>query len=72
MNHLSPPAPLLANLGQANSDVYMTDFGMAVLLNAQERTVEEFEEMVGAAGWKIEEIWQTRGSCLSEIVCGKT
>jgi hypothetical protein len=42
---------------------------MAVLLNAQERTAGEFEEMVGAGGWKIE-IWQTR-SCLSEIVCVK-
>jgi hypothetical protein len=71
MNNLAPPAPLLANLGQANSDVYTTDFTMAVLLNAQERTAGEFEEMMGAAGWKIEEIWQTRGSCLSEIVCVK-
>lgn len=71
MNNLAPPAPLLANLGQAYSDVYTTDFTMAVLLNAQERTVGEFEEMTSAAGWKISQIYQTAGSCLSEIVCEK-
>ncbi|KAF8887585.1 S-adenosyl-L-methionine-dependent methyltransferase [Infundibulicybe gibba] len=51
-NHPTPPAPLLANLGEANSDVYTTDFVMATLFNAQERTLGEFMEMTQEAGWK--------------------
>ncbi|KAF8520309.1 S-adenosyl-L-methionine-dependent methyltransferase [Gautieria morchelliformis] len=65
------PPPLLTNFGEANSDVYTTDYTMAVLLNAQERTLGEFEEMLAAAGWKIEIVYQTVGSCLSQIVCSK-
>ncbi|KAF8889568.1 S-adenosyl-L-methionine-dependent methyltransferase [Infundibulicybe gibba] len=38
-NPPTPPAPLLANLGETNSDVYTTDFTMAALLNARERTL---------------------------------
>jgi hypothetical protein len=66
---LDAPAPLLANLGEANSDVYTTDFTMAALLNAQERTLGEFKDITEAAGWKIEKIYQTVGSSLSQIVC---
>jgi len=66
---LSAPYPLLANFGEAYSDVYTTDFTMAALLNAQERTLGEFKEMTKAAGWEIEHIYQTVGSSLSQIVC---
>ncbi|KAE9386492.1 S-adenosyl-L-methionine-dependent methyltransferase [Gymnopus androsaceus JB14] len=66
---LPTPAPLLSNLGEANSDVYTTDFTMAALLNAQERTLGEFHSMLNEAGWEIETIYQAVGSSLSQIVC---
>ncbi|KAF9492857.1 S-adenosyl-L-methionine-dependent methyltransferase [Pleurotus eryngii] len=62
-------SPLLANLGEASSDVYTTDFTMAALLNSQERTLGEFKEMVEEAGWAIEKVYQTAGSSFSQIVC---
>ncbi|KAF8870330.1 S-adenosyl-L-methionine-dependent methyltransferase [Infundibulicybe gibba] len=67
----TPPAPLLANLGEANSGVYFLDFSMASLFNSQERTLGEFQEMVREAGWKIERVFQTSGNPLSHIVCVK-
>ncbi|KAF8889653.1 S-adenosyl-L-methionine-dependent methyltransferase [Infundibulicybe gibba] len=70
-NPPAPPAPLLANLGETNSDVYTTDFTMAALLNAQERTLGEFKEITQEAGWRIEQILQTSGSSLSQIICVK-
>ncbi|KAJ8519754.1 hypothetical protein ONZ45_g3358 [Pleurotus djamor] len=63
------PSPLLANLGEANADVYTTDFTMAALLNAQERTLGEFNEIIDESGWSIEKIYQTAGSVFSQIVC---
>lgn len=65
------PEPLLANLGEANAEVYTIDFSMAGLFNAQERTLGEFKEITGDSGWGIEEIFQTSGSSLSHIVCVK-
>ncbi|KAF8870322.1 hypothetical protein BD779DRAFT_1681279 [Infundibulicybe gibba] len=67
----TPPAPLLANLGEANSDIYTLDFSMAALHNAQERTLEDFKEMTQAAGWKVERVFQSSGSTLGQIVCTK-
>jgi len=69
---ISAPSPLLANLGQMNSDVYLTDFTMAALLNAQERTLGEFHDMLKDSGWDIEVIHQAVGSSLSQIVCKGT
>ncbi len=66
---IKAPSTLLANLGEANSDVYTTDFTMAALLNSQERTLGEFKEMVEEAGWTIRKVYQTAGSSFSQIVC---
>ncbi|KAF4580764.1 hypothetical protein EYR38_003050 [Pleurotus pulmonarius] len=66
---IQPPSPLLANLGEVNSDAYTTDFTMAALLNSQERTLGEFKEMVEEAGWTIQKVYQTAGSLFSQIVC---
>ncbi|KAL1761988.1 S-adenosyl-L-methionine-dependent methyltransferase [Schizophyllum commune] len=71
MNSLNPPAPLLPNLGQAFSEVYLMDLTMAVLANGQERTIGELKEMTEAAGWQIVRIHQTPGCCFGEIVCKK-
>ncbi|KAF8887615.1 S-adenosyl-L-methionine-dependent methyltransferase [Infundibulicybe gibba] len=65
----SPPAPLLANFGEVNSDAYLLDFTMMAVTGGQERTLGEFEEITQGAGWKIE--WVFQGSSLSEIVCVK-
>lgn len=68
---LEAPAPLLANLGPVNSDVYLTDFTMAALLNSQERTLDEIKDILGLSGWKLDRVYQTVGSNLTQFVCTK-
>ncbi|KAI4526449.1 S-adenosyl-L-methionine-dependent methyltransferase [Schizophyllum commune Loenen D] len=53
MNRLDPPAPLLPNLGQANSEVYLMDMTMAVMTAGQERTIGQFDALTKKAGWQI-------------------
>ncbi|EIN04073.1 S-adenosyl-L-methionine-dependent methyltransferase [Punctularia strigosozonata HHB-11173 SS5] len=65
------PSPLLANLGEASAEVYFIDFAMTALFNGQERTLGEFKEMAEQAGWKIEKVYQTVGSRISQVVCSK-
>ncbi|TFK36398.1 S-adenosyl-L-methionine-dependent methyltransferase [Crucibulum laeve] len=67
----NPPPILLANLGEGNPIVYRTDFVMHALIQAREWPLGEFEGMTKEAGWKIESIYQTRGTAMSVIVCGK-
>lgn len=43
---IKTPSPLLANLGEATSAAYITDFTMAALLIPQERTLGEFKGLV--------------------------
>ncbi|KAA1478056.1 S-adenosyl-L-methionine-dependent methyltransferase [Dentipellis sp. KUC8613] len=47
------PAPLLANYGAVNEMGYNLDIDMFVVLNAQERTVGQFDRVLKNAGWKI-------------------
>ncbi|KAL1735490.1 S-adenosyl-L-methionine-dependent methyltransferase [Schizophyllum commune] len=71
MNQLDPPAPLLPNLGQANSEVYMMDMTMAVMTAGQERTIGQFDALAKEAGWQIINVHQSAGSCFGEIICRK-
>jgi hypothetical protein len=68
---MEAPSPLLANLGESMAEVYLVDFGMTALFGSQERTLEEFKEMTEQAGWRIDRVYQTIGSCISQIVCSK-
>jgi len=65
------PKPLLHNLGEATTDVFVMDLTMAVLLDAQERTLVEFNDILGASGWKLERVYQTVGTCLTQFMCVK-
>ena len=65
------PKPLLHNLGEATTDVFVMDFTMAVLLDAQERTLVEFDEILAASKWKLERVYQTVGTCLTQFLCVK-
>lgn len=67
----SVPAPLLANLGAARADVYADDFAMGAQHNAQERTIGEFKELVEAAGWRIERVYQPVAGVFSQVMCVK-
>ncbi|KAF8575758.1 S-adenosyl-L-methionine-dependent methyltransferase [Ramaria rubella] len=46
-----PPKPLLFNLGKTH--LYSGDISMMNLLNAQERTLREFKDVLRMAGWKL-------------------
>jgi len=48
-----PPAPLLANYGQANIVPYLMDIHMMGILGGRERTVTQFREILEASGWKL-------------------
>lgn len=54
------PAPLPANYGQASTFKGQHDMVMLSLFNAHERTPEEFEDIAGRAGLRIETIWECR------------
>jgi len=60
------PHPRLGNLGEANSDVYTADFTMGALLNSQERTIEEFVEIIEGSGWKLVRVCSNVGSSLAQ------
>ncbi|CAA7266021.1 unnamed protein product [Cyclocybe aegerita] len=47
------PAPLLANYGAANDMGFNADITMFLLLNAQERTVVEMDDLLRRTGWKM-------------------
>lgn len=49
----APPAPLLANLGQASVVAYLLDIQMMGLLGGQERTAVQLEQLLAASGWKM-------------------
>ncbi|KAF8990715.1 S-adenosyl-L-methionine-dependent methyltransferase [Cyathus striatus] len=65
------PEPLLANLGEATSPTYRLDMAMEALFHGQERTLGEFRELTQETGWRIERIYQTRGSAISQILCSR-
>jgi hypothetical protein len=70
-NMPTPPAPLLSNLGFANTTVYYADMQMMNFLGSQERTLGEFLEITAEAGWKIVKVYRPAGSALQQIECEK-
>lgn len=54
-----PPLPLLANGGFANYDTYGLDLQMFVGLNGQERTLEQLEQVLTSAGWKLQKVFRS-------------
>ncbi|KAI0697894.1 O-methyltransferase [Cytidiella melzeri] len=57
----TPPAPLLANNGEANLMAYLSDMQMLTLLNGCERTARDFERIFEASGWKVERVFVDEG-----------
>ncbi|VDB92390.1 unnamed protein product [Peniophora sp. CBMAI 1063] len=47
------PAPLLPNLGEANSAAYLMDVQMMALTGGIERTLTQVRELLADAGWKV-------------------
>jgi len=53
------PEPLLPNFGVAGGREYVVDLQMMNLLNAQERTIPQFVDLLGSAGWKLDRVMRT-------------
>ncbi|KAI5116033.1 hypothetical protein M0805_002088 [Coniferiporia weirii] len=51
-----PPRPLLPNMGAANIMPYAVDLVTFGILNAGERTIGGFENILAASGWQLQEI----------------
>ncbi|KAA1470992.1 S-adenosyl-L-methionine-dependent methyltransferase [Dentipellis sp. KUC8613] len=66
----TPPAPLLANMGAANTAPYFTDLSMYVHFNGMERKLEQSVELLKKAGWEVVQVHASDGSgrYLSQIV----
>ncbi|THG95611.1 hypothetical protein EW026_g6076 [Hermanssonia centrifuga] len=56
-----PPAPLLANKGEANVLAYLGDIQMLNLNNGSERTIAQFSELLRKSGWKLVRVAQGDG-----------
>lgn len=65
-----PPAPypLLPNLGAVSNRTMNTDLQMMTLLNAQERTVGQFIDLVDGTGWKLESVGRNAQNSLAMLV----
>jgi len=63
------PAPLLPTYGQINDMPYQIDFAMFLMMNAQDRTLGHFVQLLGASGWRIVKIYRTdrMGAFLQQI-----
>lgn len=56
----SAPAPLPANYGYHTRFSHSRDITMMASINGIERTPEQFNTILGAAGLKIKKIWACR------------
>ena len=60
---LAPAGSGLApNLGRASLHGYLLDGAMMGMLNAQERTYAEMDELARAAGWRVARVRRAVGS----------
>ncbi|KAA1083558.1 hypothetical protein PGT21_004435 [Puccinia graminis f. sp. tritici] len=53
---LDPDSPILSNGGMASVSTYTRNLAMMTLLNAEERSQEEFLEILNQSGWKLQSI----------------
>ncbi|KAI5123841.1 hypothetical protein M0805_009133 [Coniferiporia weirii] len=53
-----PPAPLLPNAGRASLFDYQCDLQMMTLLNGQERTLEQFNQLLARSGWRLSRVFR--------------
>lgn len=49
-----PPEPLLKNWGDVNLVPYLGDMQMMAVTGGKERTLTQFRDLLGKAGWKVE------------------
>ncbi|EJC99901.1 S-adenosyl-L-methionine-dependent methyltransferase [Fomitiporia mediterranea MF3/22] len=58
------PAPLLPNMGGANVLPYSADLAVFGVLNAGERTIDGFKEILSSSGWKLQEVRRNASSSI--------
>ncbi|KAI5479076.1 S-adenosyl-L-methionine-dependent methyltransferase [Pseudohyphozyma bogoriensis] len=68
----APPElyPLLPSLGSTME--YLLDSQMMIGLNAQERRVEQYEELASASGWTLEKVYRGGKGCWDQMVFVKS
>ncbi|EJD00229.1 S-adenosyl-L-methionine-dependent methyltransferase [Fomitiporia mediterranea MF3/22] len=59
-----PPAPLLSNMGGANAVSYSADVAVFGVLNAGDRTIGGFKDILSSSGWKLQEIRRNSSSSI--------
>jgi hypothetical protein len=52
------PAPLLNNYGEGRIRQYYLDVSLMVLVNSQERTLDEYVKLGEEAGLKFMKVWE--------------
>ncbi|KAF9254801.1 S-adenosyl-L-methionine-dependent methyltransferase [Marasmius fiardii PR-910] len=52
-HYTTAPRPLLANFAAVHEIAYMTDITMMALVNGQDRTISELEDLLRSSGWRI-------------------
>jgi hypothetical protein len=52
------PAPLLSNYGEGRIRQYHLDVSLMVLVNSQERTLDEYVNLGEEAGLKFMRVWE--------------
>lgn len=57
----TPPAPLLANKGEANLMAYLADMQMLATVNGSERTILQFDGLLEASGWRTIRVYVDEG-----------
>ncbi|KAI0741763.1 S-adenosyl-L-methionine-dependent methyltransferase [Daedaleopsis nitida] len=62
-------SPLLPNLGKAYAAGYSFSLTMMAMMNGKDRTLREYAELTGAAGWRIERVVRAEGSLIGYMTC---
>ncbi|RDB20353.1 4-O-methyltransferase 1 [Hypsizygus marmoreus] len=64
---LAVPGLALPRLGAANEMCYSVDIAMMMWLNSQERTIEQFRQLLFSSGWRVEHVTKGGGSSMDCI-----
>ncbi|KAI0320587.1 O-methyltransferase [Amylostereum chailletii] len=62
------PTPLLANFGLANSRVHLADLQLSLLMNGQERTLDQYCSLFIRSGWKMERVYRVANAPHQQMI----
>ena len=65
---IQAPAPLLPNFGVGRIRTHYLDMTMMTLLNSEERTLEDYIELVEMSGLNLVKVWDFGETILLELV----